>query len=437
MHEVLVIGGGLAGTMAALAAQQHGASVTLASRSWGATALSTGALDLAFTPAFSPRTRAAKTLVDHIQDIINHRPRHPYGLLGAAQTQRCLLAGYERLRSALADSAVALPALDLAQDNAAWPSSLGVFLPAATAFAGHRGVVFERSGQSAARIGVLQFRGDGYFDARRVSMGLGHDAAAFFAHPMHFEVVPVELDALAPPAMAAAFDDRALGQALVACLRDKIGGLTALIAPPVLGLHNCLGLRAYLADALPIPVIEALAHMPSVPGVRLQLALEAALDAAGVRRLGGVESIAPQAAETGATRFVAHTEDGLTLNAGAVVLCTGRFVAGGLQWDKQCHEQLFDLPVVTELGRLEEDSPHNVVRRTPVESHPLMTAGVKVNRSLMPMREGRVAAPGLFAAGMVLGGFASRYALCADGVALSSGFMAGQSAATLCREASI
>jgi hypothetical protein len=87
--------------------------------------------------------------------------------------------------------------------------------------------------------------------------------------------------------------------------------------------------------------------------------------------------------------------------------------------------QLFGLPLVTELGPLEADSPHSVVRRAPVESHPLMTAGVQVNASMQVIRRGKLAHPNLFAAGMVIGGFASRYALCADGVALRSGHLAG------------
>jgi hypothetical protein len=41
------------------------------------------------------------------------------------------------------------------------------------------------------------------------------------------------------------------------------------------------------------------------------------------------------------------------------------------------------------------------------------------------IRRGKLAHPHLFAAGMVIGGFATRYALRADGVALCSGHLAG------------
>ena len=62
-------------------------------------------------------------------------------------------------------------------------------------------------------------------------------------------------------------------------------------------------------------------------------------------------------------------------------------------------------------------------------SHPLMTAGVEVDAGLVPLRDGDPAFSNVVAAGMVIGGFASRYDLCADGVALATGFVAGQAAA--------
>src|SRR3712207_8777073 len=45
---------------------------------------------------------------------------------------------------------------------------------------------------------------------------------------------------------------------------------------------------------------------------------------------------------------------------------------------------------------------------------------------VQPLREGHVAYRNLWAAGMIIGGFASRYALTADGVALATGYWAGR-----------
>ena len=425
MHDVLVLGGGLAGSLAALAARQTGATVALASRSWGATALSTGALDIAYTPAFAPQARLPRSLTDHVQDIIAHRPRHPYGVLGLEQTQSALQAGFALLRTALEDSGLDLQPLHLDQENLGLASSLGAVVPAASAMAPHAGVPM-RDGNGSSTWGVLRFAGDAYFDATRICRGVRHDAEAFYGQGVQWQEIPLTFASQPPMAMARNLDDRAVVQTLAKELQGKVRGLEGILAPPVLGLERYKQTRQALSDATGLPVVEALGHMPSVPGVRLQRALERALQAAGVQTVGA--AAAPQL-DTKQRLIGVLTRDNLDISAHACVLATGRFIAGGLTWgDEGCQEALFGLPVVTELGWMEQVSPHAVVRETPVQSHPLMTAGIKVNRQLQPIREGQVAFDNLFAAGMVIGGFASRYALCADGVALASGWLAGQAA---------
>ena len=70
--DVLVIGGGMAGAAAALAARAAGASVQLITRGPGATALSSGAADIAAVEDL-PLREAARALA--------RRPGHPYALL--------------------------------------------------------------------------------------------------------------------------------------------------------------------------------------------------------------------------------------------------------------------------------------------------------------------------------------------------------------------
>src|SRR5262249_25551605 len=71
--NVLVIGGGLAGAAAALSAQKAGARVLLVSRGPGATALSSGAADIAALED-APILDAARALA--------RKPGHPYALVG-------------------------------------------------------------------------------------------------------------------------------------------------------------------------------------------------------------------------------------------------------------------------------------------------------------------------------------------------------------------
>lgn len=425
MVDVLVIGGGMAGVTAALAAKQSGCEVAVASRSWGATALSTGALDIAYTPALAPEAATTRrTLRDHIDDILLHRPRHPYGVLGRDATCLNLSKGYACLQQILRGTGLDIADLNLDAENKEMISSLGTLIPAASACAPQDNFILSQS--KTQHWGIVQLVGDSHFDARRVAIGMRHDAKIRYG--LDVELQPVFLDlglCLDPFSWARYFDDLSHLEEVLIQLKAKSTGLAGLIVPPVFGLQRFATVLKRMREGLGIPVVEALAHMPSVPGVRLQHVLDNALEQAGIARLGDIVSFD----EEGGRVTAVHTADDLRIAAKAYVLASGRFITGGVVWDDKCREALFHLPVVSDIGWLEEGSPHPVVRKFPVQSHPLMTAGIKVNKRLQPIREERVAYDNLFAAGMVLGGFASRYTLCADGVALCTGWLAGQAAA--------
>jgi glycerol-3-phosphate dehydrogenase subunit B len=386
--------------------------------------MSTGALDLAYTPALSPAYQMPRSLAEHVMDIIAHRRRHPYAVLGLERVIPALQSGFDALRDALDGTALEPAALDLEAENLLLPSSLGALMPAGSALAPHLGASFAAGLQGTW--GVLGLAGYGPFNARRIARALAADAESYgVAAP---ELVPIQLAGdwgVTPVGIARRLDDQAHADALARELERSALGFDGIIAPPLLGLERHDSVRRRLSDAAGAPVVEALAHMPSVPGIRLQRALERAVDRAGVARVGEISSTRGD----GSRLVGAVTRDALEIDAGAFVLATGRFVAGGIEWKETCREALLDLPVVTEDGPMEEDAPHAAVRETPMESHPLMTAGVQVDETLHPIREGDVAFENLYAAGVVIGGFASRYALCADGVALASGWLAGTAAA--------
>ncbi|MBC7792768.1 MAG: FAD-binding protein [Clostridia bacterium] len=417
MFDLLVIGGGLAGTIAALEARASGARVALCTRSWGATALSTGALDVAFAPGSEPTQR--RSIAGHAHAIANSRARHPYAVLGADRALNAMTDGLERLTPALEAAGLVIPPIDSAKPNGAYVSSLGALVPAATSLMPHAWPV------GGGRLGIVQLAGDASFDARHIAKAVTHDARQSWGWDLSCDIIAVRYDGShGSMAVARGLDDLGAAERLAAELKDRTANVDCLVLPPVLGLVRYREVLAILRAAVKVPVIEALAHLPSVPGVRLQNALDRALREADVTILGEVSS-----AETHGGRVTAVlSPSGERLMAHYFVLASGRFISGGIVFDTKVREPLFDLPTVSELGLIEKDAPQGVVRADPRESHPLMTAGVDVNRTLQPMSEGRVAFGNLFAAGMVIGGFASRFALCADGVALATGVIAARSA---------
>ncbi|MGB8931655.1 MAG: FAD-binding protein, partial [Anaeromyxobacteraceae bacterium] len=93
--DVLVLGGGMAGAIAALAARETGARVVLVRRSPGATALSSGGVTVASDdnglPGDPPGTRGGP--LEAARRIASMHPEHPYAVVGPA---------LERLPEALA-----------------------------------------------------------------------------------------------------------------------------------------------------------------------------------------------------------------------------------------------------------------------------------------------------------------------------------------------
>jgi glycerol-3-phosphate dehydrogenase subunit B len=391
--------------------------------------MSTGALDIAFAPALSRVHQEPRTVAEHVMDIAAHRRRHPYAVLGIERAVPAIRRGFDLLREVLAPAELAPPSLDLEAENHHLPSALGVVFPAASALSSHLGV--DLGTPLAGRWGVIQLEGHAPFDAERVVAGLAADAEAM-GHDLDLTPIVVPWQGSAPPlVLARGLDDQARADELAAAVAARAAGYDGLILPPILGLDRSGAVRRTIELAAGAQVVEALGYMPSVPGARLARALEAAVSAAGIEWVGEVSETRSQA---GRVRSVV-TRDRIEITAGGFVLASGRFIAGGLSWHESCREPLFDLPVITEDGLMEDDSPHPVVRDTPMESHPLMTAGIQVRPDLRPVREGQLAYENLFAAGMVIGGFASRYALCADGVALATGYLAGRTAAGAKEEA--
>ncbi len=364
------------------------------------------------------------TLAEHVMDVAAHRRRHPYAIVGIERSMPAIARGFALLQNALAGTGLEPPAIDFEAENVHLPSTSGVAYPAATALSSHMGVDFCRP--LSGRWGVLQLAGQSYFDAKAVIRGLLADGEALSGTAAELEVIEVDWDGSSPSAaVARSLDDQANVEKLLRALRGKTDGLVGIIAPPVLGISRHATVHAKLSESMGMPVVEALGRMPSVPGMRLQLALEAALEAAGVESVGEVV----EAKTRGNALQSLLTRDSLEISASSFVLASGRFISGGVRWQERCEESLLGLPIVTEDGLLEDDSPSPLIRDTPMESHPLMTAGIQVDGELRPMREGQVPFENLYAAGMVIGGFASRYVLCADGVALATGWLAGRAAA--------
>jgi glycerol-3-phosphate dehydrogenase subunit B len=421
--DVLVLGGGMAGALAALAARDAGATVALVRRAPGATALSSGAVCVApdlGAVAGEPLAWRRGPL-ESARRLAAVRRDHPYAAVGE---------GLARLGDALAFAArelaaVLVPPLDRPRFL---PTVHGTVLPCALCQDS-----MEAGDLLAVRgpLAVVGFRGHLGFDAALVAAGLERYRARGGPQLVAAELdLPgPELAQARPHELARALEAPGAAEALGVRLRDVLPpGVGAALLPPVLGLAAEARVAARIAAAAGLPVAEPPSDVPSVPGLRLHRALEARLAAAGVELVTGVAA-APRGPD-------APLEvGGRSLEAAAWVLATGRFVGGGIARRGALVETVLGLEVQAAEGgeagvHLAARPASSLTLRDRRAPQPLLSAGLRVDESLRPVDAlGAPAHPRLFAAGAVIGGHEQATDGTGLGVAILTGWLAGRAAA--------
>ncbi len=109
--DVVVIGGGMAGILAAMAARDRGRQVILLRKSPGATALSSGCIDICSDPrGISDRPYINSTDVQaNIAETIMRRRNHPYSILANgsdSEAEKVFASIRDALRLAINNAAI-------------------------------------------------------------------------------------------------------------------------------------------------------------------------------------------------------------------------------------------------------------------------------------------------------------------------------------------
>ncbi len=210
----------------------------------------------------------------------------------------------------------------------------------------------------------------------------------------------------------------ALAAALLAGLARLESPVDGVILPPVLGLDTPEVHRAALSAAIGLPVAETLGTAPSTPGLRLHRALGRWLDRLDIPiRSGRVVAVdAAMGRVTG--------EDGRSESADAVVLATGGRFSGGLTGAPT--SPLGSAPIrprpAVELAR-------GTRAHGPYWGR-LFESGVRVDARMRVLgHDGSPLEGLLYAAGDLLRGPDALTTGCASGKAVLSGYLAGESAA--------
>ncbi|HEX5147720.1 MAG TPA: anaerobic glycerol-3-phosphate dehydrogenase subunit GlpB [Candidatus Limnocylindrales bacterium] len=423
--DVGVVGAGLSGLTAAIAATEAGARVHVLATGQAATHWSAGGIDAGIArDARTPREAAA---------MLAAEPGHPYGFLGGS-----LAEAVDWLRAVLANEGFHLIGT-LDDPLRPVPTAIGAtrmaaILPDAAAAA----LPAWEPDETLVVCGPAGFR-DFWPESIAASLrrpGSWRGAAA----PSRIVAVSVEIPGLVGRRnlsgldLARAFDEAAWRDAALDAIARAVEGAATgrgrVALPAVLGLQEHAAVLAAARERLSLVPFEIPLVPPSVPGLRLYAALRSALLRRGGRLQVG-EAVHGSVEADGMVRTLLAPAAAreFVLSVGAVVLATGGIASGGIVGtdDGRLVEAVLGLPV-----RGPVDEPW--LRSDPFDpaGHPLETAGIATDDQLRPLDPAGGASPvvhNVLVAGSLLAGQRYLRQRCGDGVAIASGLLAGRGAA--------
>ena len=379
MSRVLVVGGGLAGTWAAVTAAQAGAQVVLVSRAPGATALYAGGMEIA----------------PDLEDVLAKEPFHPYTRLYRDHLQ--LGADLEQVCASLVAvlGRAGLPVTGDGRQRGRYADLHGA--PRTAQLVPGTVAPGELGGLRGRHVAVAAVEGVGDYDAASTAEALAEEGVKATVARAPMKGLPVG-----------------------AALGDLFGH-------PAPAVRSSADLIAFPPGFVKLPKngFELLAAAPSPHGWRLQKALEAVLRRARVEVVAGEVTDFRRAG----SRLEAAVLGEAEVAADSFVLAGGRFIGGGLVKSRLVREPLLDLAVYYQGEPIQEAYPR-LRHLEYVDPAPAFRTGLLTDAELRPVdASGAPAFANLRAAGSVLGGYDYAGGGCGFGVPLLTGWLAGRLAA--------
>lgn len=412
--DVLVVGGGLAGVTAALAAAKTGADVRLVSAKQSSLRQASGLIDvLGYSPS------GDGPLADPFATIDALPSGHPY--------ER---AGIESLESGLATFDEVTGASYEGKEtpaNALVPTHGGAIKPTAR-YPASVAAGLASDDRDCLLVGFERLPA---FDAPLAADHLAAAGVPFEARSVTVEF-PIDFDAEPTVTRFARLLDRegAIGEesrsvraALAAEVEEHLDGEQRVGFPAVLGKDCPADVRSSMESHLDAAVFEVPMGPPSLPGIRLESKLYEALADAGVRYETGNPVVDYERDGDGVDAvFVDRNGSRVPYKAQEFVLATGGLVGQGIDATRErVREPIFDCHVA------HPDDRTDWYADDVFGDHPFARFGLAIDPRMRPHDgEGDPEFSNLRAAGSVLGGYNFAAEKSGSGVSLATGHRAGR-----------
>ena len=417
-QDVVVIGGGIAGLSAAIAAAREGADVRLVSRNETTLRHASGLIDvLGYVHEDGP-------VVDPFDAIEKLPAHHPYRRVGVDAIREGLatfddVTG-DSYRGGHTDANALVPTHGgTIKPTARYPATSAAGLasdPRETLLVGLERVPDFDPGVAADRLSAAEVPFETRAATVQFPIAVRDDAKVTrFAHLLD-ENDPVEVDGTTV----------SLRRALAEAVAPSLGDAERVGFPAILGEDHPDAVRADLEAVLGADVFEVPMGPPSLPGLRLEALLYDALEAAGAHFEVGSPLVDFDADEgTVSTVYLDRSGQRIPMTADQFVLATGGLASDGIEADREAvTEPLFDCHVP------HPDDRYDWFEDDAFGDHAFARFGLQIDDDLRPLdATGDPEFSNLRAAGAVLGNYDLAAEKSGSGISLATGVAAGRAAA--------
>lgn len=409
-NDLIVIGSGLAGLMAAAAASKKGKRVLVLTKGAGTIAIGGGSIDVL------GYSEGGRKLDNPLQGLSSLSTSHPYSKIGLPA-----LAAAVEFFSSLCDEA-GYPYKGSLGESQWLPTAIGTLKPTCLAPL----TMDSAKLVGAKKIVVMGFVGLKDYYPELIVKGLERSLPQVEG----FETIMLETGLTGGKRDLNALDiarwlDKMSGrQSCIQQLKGKVRPGNLILTPPVLGTTPDYRLLQEMEEATGCSFIETVGLPPAVTGMRLRNLLVRYLRDRGVRFIEQAD-VATVIVESGRCQGVItqNIDRRRTYGAKSFVLATGGFFSAGLRSAPgRAWEPIFDLPVDVP-DDPEEWSGERLFSGPPQD---FAHFGIAVDSSLRPTDvSGRVILDNVFIAGRNLAGYDYCREKSGNGVAMATGYLAG------------
>lgn len=402
MHlDLIVIGMGLSGLMAAKTAVEYGKKVLIVGKGMGSLCLFSNTIDVLGSITKPPKIK------DGLSQWIKNHPEHPYSKVGLEKI-------FEALSSFLSlfPSPYSFQAID--QMNCLLPTGAGTLRPTYLIPVTMTGGASFDGGNTL----IVGFKGFKDFYAHYVADQLKcRGITLSLPNALHSEMTATVLARL----MEIKSFRENIGKEIKKQLHDE----ARVGFPAILGLHHPVAVKENLEEIIGAQIFEIPVLPPSIPGMRIFNRFKQRLIEEGVIFLPGYsvsKTITKGRRCEGIEVF--HSPVITSYSADHYILATGRFMGGGLKADHQkIFEPIFNLPVPQPQSR-ENWFGTNFFAEAP---HPIHQTGILTNPFLQPVNEkGELILENLRVAGSILAHHDSIDEKSREGIEIATGYMAAK-----------